>query len=194
MPKIIKDLEKRIIDCATETFLEEDFQEIDIRKIAKKCGIAVGTVYNYFPNKTTIMHEVFQSLWEESLLRLDQMIEEAEPSRELFLQYAEALHGEMAKKKGIGMQLFRLELMEANDGKLVHEKLFHEKRIGLHRVSQMKRVIVKSFGLPSNGEALDGFNQLVSTSVLLLMTGHSFADNYSEFVCDLVESYIQKNG
>lgn len=51
MPKIIKDVEKTIRNCAIELFIEHSYADVDMRMISKKSGIAVGTLYNYYENK-----------------------------------------------------------------------------------------------------------------------------------------------
>ena len=46
MPKIIKNLEENIFNAAFELFSEYGYQDVDMKMIAKKVGIAVGTLYN----------------------------------------------------------------------------------------------------------------------------------------------------
>lgn len=45
----------QILEAATTVFAEKGFQRATIKDIAKMAGIADGTIYNYFQNKTAIL-------------------------------------------------------------------------------------------------------------------------------------------
>lgn len=51
MPKIIKNLKEKILISAMELFNDFKYKDVTMSGIAKKTGIAVGTLYNYYPNK-----------------------------------------------------------------------------------------------------------------------------------------------
>lgn len=191
MPKIIKDLQPRIVETATRIFQEEGFSAVDIRRIAKESHIAVGTLYNYFPNKKALLYEVFQTLWAESIERLNRMIEESEASEELFSQYATAMRQEMLQKKGIGKHLFRLELMESNEEEVTAKPLFAN--TPLHRLqrAQMKKVLQKSYGFTEDQLPPETFEHLINTATMLVMVGESSNQVYLQFLRDLFGSYIR---
>ena len=44
MPKIIKDVKLKILNTAHDLFTNNSYENVDIRKIGKECGIAVGTI------------------------------------------------------------------------------------------------------------------------------------------------------
>ena len=48
MPKIIANVREQIIEVAKRQIEELGYENTTIRSVAKGCGIAVGTVYNYF--------------------------------------------------------------------------------------------------------------------------------------------------
>ena len=50
MPKVIDGLQSRIMQSARERLFAAP-PSFSLRAIAKDCGIAVGTIYNYFPDK-----------------------------------------------------------------------------------------------------------------------------------------------
>lgn len=45
----------QILDAATKVFAEKGFHRATIRDVAQQAGIADGTIYNYFENKTALM-------------------------------------------------------------------------------------------------------------------------------------------
>src|SRR5439155_25545011 len=52
----------QILDAATKVFAEKGFHPTTIKDIAREAGIADGTVYNYFENKTALMLGIFDRL------------------------------------------------------------------------------------------------------------------------------------
>jgi len=55
MPKIIENLEARLIAEAKKQIEESGYGSMTIRSVAKACGVGVGTVYNYFPSKEVLL-------------------------------------------------------------------------------------------------------------------------------------------
>ncbi|WP_332559103.1 TetR/AcrR family transcriptional regulator [Clostridium sp.] len=62
---------ERILSSAKEIALREGMTKIDIRSVAKNCGIASGTVYNYFPSKGDLLASVIQDFWEDAFQNID---------------------------------------------------------------------------------------------------------------------------
>ena len=63
MPKIIVNLESRLIDEAKKQIEEAGYSAMTIRSVAKACGVGVGTVYNYFPSKDDLLATYMLSDW-----------------------------------------------------------------------------------------------------------------------------------
>lgn len=49
------DRERRIIEAAAEQFRTVGYEETKIENIAREAGVSVGTVYNYFENKSDLL-------------------------------------------------------------------------------------------------------------------------------------------
>ena len=65
MPKIIKDLEARLIEEANRQIAEGGYSAMTIRSVAKACGVGVGTVYNYFPSKDDLLAAFLLEDWKQ---------------------------------------------------------------------------------------------------------------------------------
>src|SRR5258707_7498487 len=52
----------QILDAATTLFAEKGFHSTTIKDIAKVAGIADGTIYNYFENKTALLLGILDRL------------------------------------------------------------------------------------------------------------------------------------
>lgn len=120
MPKIIKDIEENIFNVAFELFGEYGYKETDMKKIAKKVGIAVGTLYNYYSNKKELFISVFKKSWENTFLRLDSMLKEEMDSKVKIKKLVEILYDEISRRKGLGGELIKENILtEKNSKELV---------------------------------------------------------------------------
>ena len=63
MPKIIENLENRLIEEAKKQLLEAGYGALTIRSVAGGCGVGVGTVYNYFPSKDALVAAYMLQDW-----------------------------------------------------------------------------------------------------------------------------------
>lgn len=71
MPKILENVKEDILKVARDMILEEDYSNISIRKMAQRCGISAGTVYNYFDSKQEIIEYITKSEWDLLIRRIE---------------------------------------------------------------------------------------------------------------------------
>ena len=67
MPKIILNLRENILKESKKILKTEGYEKLTVRRVAKLCGVAVGTVYNYFPSKEMLTAGVMLDDWNRSL-------------------------------------------------------------------------------------------------------------------------------
>lgn len=60
-----------ILDTAYERAQAQGVAALDIRSVARECGVAVGTIYNYFPDMAALRTEVVQRFWACAIERAD---------------------------------------------------------------------------------------------------------------------------
>lgn len=70
MPKIIQDLPEKLIEETRRQVMEVGYTALNIRDIARNCGVGIGTVYNYFPSKDALIAQFLLQDWVESLERI----------------------------------------------------------------------------------------------------------------------------
>lgn len=63
MPKIIENLTETILAQANKQLFEKGYQDMTMRSVADACGIAVGTVYNYYKSKDVLVAEIMLKDW-----------------------------------------------------------------------------------------------------------------------------------
>lgn len=64
MNKVVTSKEE-IMDVSRRLVLEKGIASLSMRAIAEACGVAVGSIYNYFPSKAELLSAAIGSVWEE---------------------------------------------------------------------------------------------------------------------------------
>ncbi|KGK89505.1 TetR/AcrR family transcriptional regulator [Clostridium sp. HMP27] len=60
-----------ILSAAKDIAASQGITKMDIRSVAKQSGIAIGTVYNYFPSKGDLLVAVIEDFWEGAFSNVD---------------------------------------------------------------------------------------------------------------------------
>ena len=92
MPKIIENLEARLIREAQRQIAESGYGATTIRSVAKGCGVGVGTVYNYFPSKEALVATFMLSDWKQCMAVAEAVSNYAESPRAVVLCLYDQLH------------------------------------------------------------------------------------------------------
>ena len=97
MPKIIENLEGRLIEETKRQVEQSGYSAMTIRSVAKGCGVGVGTVYNYFSSKEALVASYILESWKECVATINTVSEqsgEPEPvircAFDQLLQFAQA--------------------------------------------------------------------------------------------------------
>ena len=56
-----------ILSVAYERAQRDGMASLGIRSIAQECGVAIGTIYNYFPDKASLVTEVISRFWDNAI-------------------------------------------------------------------------------------------------------------------------------
>lgn len=67
MPKIIENLREQLLAEAKRQIDEHGYKNTTVRSVANGCGVAVGTVYNYFKSKDMLIASFILADWMECL-------------------------------------------------------------------------------------------------------------------------------
>lgn len=70
MPKLIKNAKELILETAEKLLFQAGYEGFKIREIAKRCGIASGTIFNYFANKEMLISAIMARDWNNLLTEI----------------------------------------------------------------------------------------------------------------------------
>ncbi len=67
MPKTIENARQQLLDEARRQAAERGYAKTTVRSVAAACGVAVGTVYNYFPSKEMLIATFVAQDWQQTI-------------------------------------------------------------------------------------------------------------------------------
>ena len=70
MPKIIENVREQLLAVAKRQIEERGYANTTIRSVAGECGLAVGTVYNYFRSKDMLIATFVVEDWQSILAEI----------------------------------------------------------------------------------------------------------------------------
>ena len=78
MPKIIENLQSRLIAETRHQIETIGYAATTIRSVAAECGVGVGTVYNYFSSKDELAAAYLLEDWSNCIAAIEAVCEDAE--------------------------------------------------------------------------------------------------------------------
>lgn len=110
MPKIIENLQTRLIEEAKSQIESTGYGTMTIRSIAKGCGVGVGTVYNYYPSKEALVAAYLLEDWKQCIVAIGAVSAYSEQLRPVAL----CIYDQLLAFSGRHMALFRDEAAAAS--------------------------------------------------------------------------------
>ena len=130
MPKIIIDLEKKLLASARKIIERDGFEAFSMKGVAKESSIAVGTIYNYYPDKNSIFTGIVQEDW----LSLSNKITSAIPSLKSFKEGIRLLYDSFTSFSLNHQSLFAHFATSGNEAYYASYRNFVEEGGKLHRL------------------------------------------------------------
>lgn len=118
--------------AAKELCCRHGLSQVNIRAVAARCGVAVGSIYNYFPTKADLIAAVIEDFWRQAAHR-DSC---APVPGETFPAYVGRLYDQLFRdlssfQAGFLAQITALSAEEREKGRALEAKCFSHIRDGL---------------------------------------------------------------
>lgn len=123
---------EQLLAAAKEIAYGQGLTHVNIRAVATKCGVAVGSIYNYFPTKADLVAAIIEDFWRQAIHREQCVPLENEP----FPAYVERLYRELsgnlaAFQSGWLTQISALSTEERRKGRELEARCFSHMREGI---------------------------------------------------------------
>lgn len=82
MPKLLPNLEERFLEHARQILYTEGYAALSVRRLARECQTATGTVYNYYRNKDELVARVMMTDWRKALRQMEMAAQASRTLRE----------------------------------------------------------------------------------------------------------------
>ena len=196
MPKIIENLDEEISKTALALFRDNSYQNVSMRKIASEVGIAVGTLYNYYPNKWELYIEVFEESWRETYEILINNCKKL--NNDYLINYLEIISEEMQNKKPIVKELFRFIINDLELDKTEQKEKINRVRFPKVLINQIYELFIsileKEFKieLEKDDPNLYRLFTMIQTDIPLLQQNFEKESDNLQFLYDVINSYVVK--
>jgi len=196
MPKIIENLDEEIAKTALRLFRNNPYQSVSMRKIASEVGIAVGTLYNYYPNKWELYIEVFEESWRETYVFLKNNCQKMDEN--YLINYLKVISAEMKSKKPIVRELFRYIINDMEIGEEEQKEKINRVRFPKVLINQIYElfisIIEKEFAIKLEKDDADLYRlfTMIQTDIPLLQQNFKDENDNLQFLYDVISSYVIK--
>ena len=197
MPKIIENIEEEIAKTSLKLFKNNSYKNVSMRQIADEIGIAVGTLYNYFPNKFELYIGVFEESWRETYNIIKSNCQSTE--KNYLRNYIKLLYSEMKKKKSIVRELFRYIMNELEIDEKEQKEQFNRVRfpnVVINEIYELfTTVLEKEYRIEFEKEDEDLYRlfAMLQTDIPLLQKNFRNEEENIDFLYDVIDSYLKNN-
>lgn len=136
----------QIIDAAVQVFAEKGFHRATIKDVAKAAGIADGTIYNYFANKTALLEGIFNRLNQSDQREEDFAAADDTDPKTFFRQYLGQRYEVIGQNEMQMLQIVLAELMTSLEMRELYLKQVYEPTVEIgerHFDQQAQRGVLK---------------------------------------------------
>lgn len=176
-----------LLSAGKEIVAQSGIQSLNMREVAQKCGIAVGSIYNYFPSKGDFIIATIESIWAEITNDLTSFSLSISFTENIILLFNNIQ--KISEKYPSFFQLHSMSLTNADKNKgreIMHLYFSNIKKILLEALNQDPNVIENNF---SNNFTKSNFIDFVFLNILtLLINGESSCD----FLIEIIKRIIYK--
>jgi TetR/AcrR family fatty acid metabolism transcriptional regulator len=102
-----------ITDAAVEVFAQKGFHQARVSDIARRAGVADGTIYLYFKNKEDLLLSIFEEKMDELLAGLGRALEGVDDPEERIRRFV-AFHFEQVRTNRPVAEVLQIELRLSN--------------------------------------------------------------------------------
>lgn len=97
---------EELLKIASGIIKENGLEACSIRTLSKEAGVAVGTIYNYFPSRKVFLEELFRNSWLVTLEKLIPICQREDSPHNRLKDFALTLKEDVEARKGLGKTIY----------------------------------------------------------------------------------------
>lgn len=186
------DLVAAILQAATQVLTKEGAQRFTTARVAEKAGVSVGSVYQYFPNKTAILFRLQSDEWQQTTDMLRSILEDAgEPPLERLRALVHAFIQSECDEAGMRVALsdaapLYRDAPEAQTAKASGNSIFHVfLKEALPHTSKAKRALASDLITTTLSTVGKHFSETPRTAAEI----KNYADAMADMLCAFVQDF-----
>lgn len=74
MSRIIVNPSELILNTAKEILYNDGYNKLSMRNVARSCNIGLGTIYNYYPTKKSLVIEMMTCYWSDFIIKTQTIV------------------------------------------------------------------------------------------------------------------------
>lgn len=175
-----KFIKGKILEVSKEIVSQNGFEELSIRKIAKKVGYSPGNIYQYFDNKEEIILEILESGYINIIKSLNIQSKNKKTIKQTIIFKFENYVDEILKNPNI----YKYIMLSSNPKILEYTNIFNEKNIEKNNKSGIE-LLEKQLKKAVNNKEIKEINckdmsQLLWSSIFGIIIKHLIEKNYKK--------------
>lgn len=121
--------QEKILEQAMEIAKREGVDKLSIRKLSSACNIAIGSVYNYFPDKDTLVTAMAEEFWNGIFKDQDKLYRKEMGFTVFLEQYYGFLYAKMAPFDGSWVREMDGKIPKKDALQLLHKALTEDGKV-----------------------------------------------------------------
>jgi AcrR family transcriptional regulator len=128
-----------IVEAAARIFAEQGYARSSTNRIAETAGVAIGSLYEYFPNKASILVAVAERHLEQMMRDIDALLARARPDSPTLSGWLPAFAAAMLEVHERDPQLNHVVFAEAPHPPALHACVLQMEESLAHRIESLLR-------------------------------------------------------
>ncbi|URW88616.1 TetR/AcrR family transcriptional regulator [[Ruminococcus] torques] len=135
-----RNIESKLWDCG-----KKGIAAVNMRTVASECGIALGSLYNYFSSKSELLSATIEAVWKD-IFQMGKTLEKCENIVEYLNLLFEGVENSRSRyPKFFSMHALGFTAGERQEGKKAMEVYFLRLKIKWHIFWKMMKKYVKGY-------------------------------------------------
>lgn len=180
MAKQIDNPQTLILNVSKQILINSGYNSLNMRSVAKECGISIGSIYNYYPNKSELIVAMMAEYWDDFFHYFDEL------EKLSFFSCLRTMFFRLDEFVSVFKEVWlKPELYKSKDSSI--EKGVKKEREYLIKIQLfIEKQLVKEFSLEDNLNKSELSNFIISNFMSMLQNKRYSYDSFEKILKKLL--------